>query len=93
MSTGPVHGAARNPATLPIRNAPARPDPPTEFRRSASPSGRVSSNAPNMLAARTRRNTASPMATAGWPRSAPKAAPVRAAMTPSVANTTPMPTT
>ena len=38
MSTGPVQGAARKPATLPIRNAPATPEPPTEFSRSASPS-------------------------------------------------------
>ena len=31
VSTGPVQGAARKPDTLPMRNAPATPAPPTEF--------------------------------------------------------------
>ena len=94
VSTGPVQGAARKPATLPIRNAPARPAPPTEFSRGRSPCGSASSKAPNMRRGQHqeehRQADAPPPGARGGRRRPPRYC---AATTPSAAKTTPIPTT
>jgi hypothetical protein len=70
------------PATSPIPKAPAKTVPPTLVSFCCSAEGSAISNAPNMLAARASRKTASRTTTAGDDRTVPKAFPERAATSP-----------
>ena len=92
-SGGPVQGAAISPPTSPIRNAPAKPRPPTVASRCCSPDGSASSNAPNIDAAMATKNSASGTITHGLARNVPNALPTSANTVPSVPNITAMPAT
>ncbi len=81
------------PETAPIRKAPKRPAPPTVFSLVARPEGSASSKAPNIEAASTSSTAAMPRANHPLPSTEPNTLPVRAATTPRVEKTSPMPTT
>ena len=81
------------PATSPIRNAPTKPVPPTRDRRSCSPVGTLSSNAPNIDSAMAMKNSASGHTTHGLARNVPNFLPDSANTVPSVPNMMAMPAT